>query len=703
MSVVSASIRRLDSVQRHRLFRIFASLLVVAAAAGFFGTIIGIRVSWDHDAAIITEAMTSDEADRYGLLLRTEGAAVIEGTTYSGPQAVMETMIDEDGQPLDVQRIVFVLLRDAIPGWAPSWLLLETELSWLLMTITIIIGVAVIWSGLVLRVAGLLAAGGVCSLVAWALGWDRWIAVPVVITLLLSTYFIVIRCLQTALAGRQGWMAVAHTLLCEVTRTRLALGFVVVLLMALPLLPLTLDEAAPIDQLVQAYLARSLDLAFAMAAILVLMIGCSSISFDIRDRHIWHLVTKPLARVQYLFGKWVGVVLLGSTLMLIAGAWSYGYVRYLDSTNIPRTEAQFEAKEALKDDVLVAATSRYPVYEELSFEDIRGRVDEIILEDPSYRDYVDGEVPVGVRRLLHRRVHDEFDQARRRVASNLDRSRPPWLVIHFEGLSEAKKIGRPLRLGFRLLGGTSDEHDRRLVGFSLGEDRGEGVIGAFIPTVPQHVDVPAGAISDDGTLDVSIVNLTHMSPPSGNDWLGPVNLEAIAMSPGDMEPFELFWVADELEIAYQDGTFGNNFLRGLVMLILKLAILGAIACGAASLLSFPVAALMVFTVYAAASIAPWLATTLPAYGSGPEAGEGVGAVIQQSVQWIIRTVAGGMVYLFRAFGELQPVGKLVVGRQITWSNLCNALLMLVTWGGGGLLAGWAILTRRQLAIYSGEQ
>jgi ABC-type transport system involved in multi-copper enzyme maturation permease subunit len=694
---------RLDLLQRRSWLRVLATVVVVAASAGFFGSVVSIRHEWDQAARSLGQSLTSDEAAVYGTLLRESGTVVVEGQEYAGPVEVLQTLIDEDGTPTDVQRIVFVLLRDWIPGWAPRWLLLETEIAWAMMFLCMAIGVGVIWSGLMVQVGVLLVGGSGVSWAFWLLAWDRWVGVPIAMAFLLSTFLMAIRGLQMMLAGRHGWMAVAHTLLREVSRTRLAMGFVVILLLVLPLLPLTLDESAPIGHIVQAYLARSLGFAFSIAALLVLLVGCSSICFDIRDRHIWHLVTKPLGRASYLFGKWIGVVLLGGVMLAIAGGWSFGWVQYTRNSYMPRTRVEFAEQAALMEDVLVARRSMPPVYEELDESAIRSRVDQILLEDPEYQEFADGEAPLGLHRLLRKRVRDEFDQQRRLVETVLDRSGRPWETLHFEGLTEAKQLGLPIRLKFRLVGGASDEHDRRAVGFAVGEDRSSGAVGAFIPTVFQTIDLPVTAITDDGTLDVSIVNLTHVPPPSGTDWRWPLDLEAMALGAGTKEPFAIFWQPDELELEYPAGTFGANFARGMGMLFLKLMILAAVACAVSTFLSFPVACLVVFSLYAAASIAPWLATTLNAYGGGPMQGEGVGAVIQSVIEDSVRTVASIMVYALRAFGEIQPVDRLVQGRLISWERIGSGIVLVLSWGGGGLLVGWFILSKRQLSLYSGDQ
>lgn len=701
MNLLTRFGRVLDSLQRRLWFRILSSIIVVGVAGGVFGTIIGIRASFDRDYLTITNALLSDEADRYGSVLLETGEVIIDGETFTGPQVVFESLIDEDGVPKDARRIAFVLLRDSIPEWTPNWLLLESGLAWSLMFVVIGIGLAVIWMGTVVSVASLILAGGLATGLVWLMGWASWVPVPLAIAILIAAFLTLTRLLQIILSGRSGWMAVAHTLLSEVARTRLALGFVVTLLIVLPLIPMTLDQSAPIDQLVQAYLARSIGIAFAMAAVMVLLIGCSTVCFDIRDRHIWHLVTKPMGRTSYLFGKWVGVVLLGAIILSIAGAWSYATMRYLDSSRVPQTRSEIEAARALDNNVLVARSSMRPVYEELSEADYRGRIDAILAGDPEYQDYVDSDVPLGVYRVLRKRVFDEFDGQRRTVQSVRSKAEPPWRELHFEGLQEARRSGRPIRLEFRLLGGMSDEHDRRLIGIALGDNLSEGYVGPFIPTMKQYFEMPASVIKQDGTLDLTLVNLTHVPAPPGDDWIGPVNLEVVGQQAPSVEPFVVLWMAEDLEIGYPWGTFGGNYLRAMALLLLKLGILAAIACGVSTTLSFPVASLVVFTIFIGASIAPWLATAIPIYGAGSGGAEGIGAVIQTSVEWVVRTIATGTVFVLRAFGELQPTSQLVDGRLIPWAQMGTAVLLTVVWGGGAMVAGWIILSRRQLAIYSG--
>ena len=107
-------------------------------------------------------------------------------------------------------------------------------------------------------------------------------------------------------------LAVAHTVVKEASRTRLSLVFIVLLLVALPLIPLWLDPDSPLRYRVQTFIARSMGLTFTLAACMTLFLACATVAFEIRDRQIWQLMTKPVNRFSYLLGKWLGVMAVSS-------------------------------------------------------------------------------------------------------------------------------------------------------------------------------------------------------------------------------------------------------------------------------------------------------------------------------------------------------------------------------------------------------
>ena len=130
--------------------------------------------------------------------------------------------------------------------------------------------------------------------------------------------------------------------------------------------------------------------------------------------------------------------------------------------------------------------------------------------------------------------------------------------------------------------------------------------------------------------------------------------------------------ADGIKILYRVGNFEPNFLRAILVLWIKLAFLAAIGISVATFLSFPVAALVTFTVFASGVMAPWLAESLLLY-MPPTTNDvdfgNIGMVIQWAFENSIRGIASFLVFLLKGFGDQQPTSQLVQGMMITWGSV----------------------------------
>ena len=160
-----------------------------------------------------------------------------------------------------------------------------------------------------------------------------------------------------------------------------------------------------------------------------------------------------------------------------------------------------------------------------------------------------------------------------------------------------------------------------------------------------------------------------------------------------------------LELLYRAGDFEPNFLRAVLVLWVKLAFLAALGLAAATFLSFPVACLATFTIFASGTLAPWLAESLELYVPPATASVdfgSVGQVIQWAFENVIRGIASLLVFVLEGFGNYQPTQRLVQGLLVPWGAVMRGGLVIgVLWSGAALLAGTLVLRRRQLAIYSG--
>ncbi len=704
MSVIEALRQRLEQWQRLRWFRICASVVIVVAAGLTFGRAAYEGGRFSDTFTVVFDALVSDDNAMWASDLQEKGEVVIPGAgTFTLDADLISTQISPEGQILDPLNLTSLLMGPLVPEGYPDWLWSQPSVAWGMAIAMAAAGLIIVWTGLVplLVLVGSVAGLGIvvaswagADAVAMAIG-----AIGVLLLLFQGMVRLAVPCLEGM--GRGG--AVAATVLRESARSRVALAFVVLLLVMLPLLPLTLDLGAPLRHQVQSLLDRSLSLTFAMVAVMTMAVGCSTIAFDIRDRHIWHLVSKPLGTGRYLLGKWIGVISLNAIVLVVAGTFIAAWTGYLRLSPPPNSMDAGRDISIVNDEILTTRAERFPDYPRLSEDQIRSAVDRIIREEPEYVQYAEGVAPRALIRVLREEVVADYHRDQRRAESILNESEDPWQTVHFSGLSEAKALGEPVRIRFRLLGGSSDEHQRMLVGVAINENLESGMVGAFIPTVRQHVDLSPDAIRDDGTLDVTFVNLTHVPVPIGTSWR-PANLRALLEIPPQREPFAIFWEVEEVEVLYAAGGFVPNYIRSLLVQWVRLAALAAVACFAATFLSFPVACLASLTILVGAAMGPFLAVALGFFTPPPlESVEGVGATIAWVIDSFIRVVSMSLVYLLESFGEFSSVDRLIQGRLVSWGMVVRSIIELgLAWCVPLLGVGWVILRKRQLAIYSGD-
>lgn len=704
MKLIEALRLKLEQLQRLLWFRVAASVLVVAMAMLTIG-----RAAWEGEAftvkfTTLLQVLQGDESAVWATDLLDTGEAVIPTVgVVTLPVGIASTLINPEGGIANPLELTSLLMGPETPEGYPDWLWSQPSVAWAMAAAAAGAGLVVVWTGLVPLLVLLGALAGALIAVSMALGWDAGAMAIGSIAVLLLLFHGLSRLAVLGLEGLGRSGSVAATVLRESSRSRVALAFVVILLVLLPLLPLSLDAGAPLRHQVQALLDRSLSLSFAMIAVMTMAVGCSTIAFDIRDRHIWHLVTKPLGTGRYLLGKWMGVLALNAILLVVSGTFIAAWTGYLRLS--PPKDSMDAGRDisVVTDEILTARAERFPTYPTMTEAQLRERVDSILRDDPEYAHFTDTTAPPRLVRALRSEVREEYHRSQRRVETIASPSENPWKTLHFTGLSEARNIGKPIRIRFRLIGGSSDEHQRRLVGIAINEDFESGLIGAFVPTLRQHVDVRADAIREDGTIDVSFVNLTHWPVPAGPQWR-QANLRAILEAPPQRRPFAIFWEPSEVEVLYAAGGFVPNYIRALLVQWVRLAALAAVACFTATFLSFPVACLASITILIGAAMGPFLGVALGFFTPPPlETVEGVGATIAWVIDSVIRAIASSLVYLLGSFGEFASIDRLIQGRLVSWGMVFRGVFELgLSWCLPLLGVGWLVLRNRQLAIYSGD-
>ena len=248
-----------------------------------------------------------------------------------------------------------------------------------------------------------------------------------------------------------------------------------------------------------------------------------------------------------------------------------------------------------------------------------------------------------------------------------------------------------LRYRFHILG--DDEHERFSAAFMFNGRQETAMVVQYTPTVAHVLTVPVvwedgtSLIKPDGSLHLTVANLYQPTPD--RPGMGSLNF--------DEEDFELL---------YKVTTFEANFVRAMLMTWTKLAFLTMLGLTCATLLNFPVACLMAFTIFFAGTLGPYLALSLKDYYP-PLMSQvdftNAGMVIQWAFQSTIRGIAQAVVFLLQRFGEYRPAHDLVEGRVILWRSVASGVVWLgFIWSGFSLVIGYLVMRNRQLAIYSGH-
>jgi hypothetical protein len=607
--------------------------------------------------------------------------------TYGGPEIARagNSWFAADGEIASPARVAVTLLQDQIPTWAPTWMIEEPGTAMMLSATITLWLLLIVWMSLSLQfVLTILGTATAAGLFLWM---DRPQAMLAAsgIGVLVFTFVLLTRIALLLLNSPNQMLAVAHTMVKEASRTRIALTFIVILLIALPLIPLWLDPGSPLRFRVQTYISRSMSLTFAVTACMTLVLSCASIAFEIRDRQIWQLMTKPLGRLNYLAGKWLGVMVVNLIIMTVAGVSTFSYVQYMKSLPVAAGETGMLDRLAVMDEVLTARLAQQPTYVELSADQVRERAQQRIDADVRFAD--DVEPTRAERRKIEMEIQQEFNAGQRSIPPGQRR------VYTFNGLTSAKKLNSTLTLRYRFHILEDSEHDTFPAVFEFLDMQDQPIAGRqvrYVPTMAHSSPLSTDMIQEDGTLRVAIINLL---PPDA----GMIEVRGT----GSMN-FE----TKDFEVLYKVGSFEANFIRAMIMTWVKLAFLAAAGTAFATFLSFPVACLASFTVFLAGVLSPFLSIALYWY-IPPEASVVDWSNLGLALQWIFeRTTAWigeGLVYVLGGFGEFRPTQQLVEGKYIAWGMVGQAVFKLgILWSGVALIVGFLVLRQRQLAIYSGQ-
>jgi hypothetical protein len=580
------------------------------------------------------------------------------------------------------QDLAWRMVLSQVPRWMP-FVVVQSPTAVVLGTLAVLIALlALVWIGLGGHLVEWGSLAVAVGLLCWALEMPMLLRTVVGIALIALLFSVLWRLLQGALYRQGSTSAVARTTVLEGVRSFAAIGFAAPVAIFLPILALSRDPDQGLYQAIPGFLDWAHTVVYASAALLVIIFGCATTAFEIRDRQVWTVLTKPVSRLGWMAGKWLGTVSLGAVVLVGGGIGIYGGSHYMSAQPPISERDAYEVRNA----IMTARVGTGPEMVGLARDRLIEIIDQTIASDGALTADIDAgrKDREMVRRELANTKQKEFLAQQRQIAPGQSRD------YTFRGLSGASKSGRQLSLRYEFHAGSDDSHQMypMIVEFRSGKGAVEGQspwdMRTWTPGEAYSYEIDPAFVDADGSLKIRIYN-------AGVDERDAEK----RIMPG---PLSMYFDASGLEVLYADASFGDNLIRAMIIDLAKIAFLSALAIVSATLLSFPVAVLLSFGIFAMATLTPFLAQSLQYYE--PDSSSGVVIYV---FQWIIKALASVIEFALSGFAKRAPSDSLAQGRVIGLRDLAETILSIgVLWTGGTILVGWLAARNKEIAVYSGQ-
>jgi hypothetical protein len=599
----------------------------------------------------------------------------------------------------------------------------------------------------------LIVTGGFGVLIALlkAAGLDTPAHAMTTIYLSVVGFMIGVNVLRVLLMPSHPILGVARTMLEEALRLRIAVVIIAFYLVMLSTMPLVLGSEDRVTYMAQRFLVYSHAMVYVVLGLLTVLLGAYSISKELSTRQAHMTLTKPLARWQYLLGKWLGIVLLDAVLVAVAGVAIYGF-----TMSIARNPALNDLdRYAVDREVLTARLALNPDPINATWEQMYINVleENQRLDPEKYGEVGDpiGSLPDDAKQEIVAEAVGGFytvdggsskqykfeGLADAVAASEASIARGRAILREQAGLSEQQAeqyvryvLGRPNELKDEtaqqvsmqvydelvrelerekitlvLTPDTSPEPEDQIVEITmkLNNQPWPRPVSPGAPTprqklvleTPNDVTIPAHLISPDGTLVITIE-----VPENRND--------------GVEQAYIQFNYKDaQIDLYYRVGSFEANLAKAMLVVWLKLVFLAMLGLAAGALMSFPVAAMVGLVVFVAASASGVIDEALSNYASTPKNAGAWGVVtttvgsfftklgegeVYDALRIVIRLIGESFMLLIPKFGAFATSDDLSTGRAIDGGLVLGALLKIgVMWTGIVALIGWGFFGRKEIA------
>lgn len=512
----------------------------------------------------------------------------------------------------------------------------------------------------------------------------------------MSIVFIVgLELLRLAFSPGFAVLGVARTLLDEAIRMKMALIFVIGIVLLVPFLSAAGGDETRLQYRIESFLTYTLMVITTLLSAMTVLLAVRTVSSELSDRQAYLTLTKPISRTGYLAGKWIGIMGLNLLMLTVSGVGVVAFVKVLEQQ--PAMDAADYI--AVREQVLTARASAAP----RPVGDAGLQID--------YENRLRELRERGADPMIYGNLGDPITQVdpAQRAAIQADALRQ-WLSIpprnqttyRFAGLSRAKGAGPTLQLKFQPKAASAPEDAMVRLEMRI-NDRPYAnplpdpqLFGRPIPPIRNDTfhtaTISTEDIRSDGTLDLTIIN-------AGAD----LGQSTVSFAPGE-----------GLEVFYKVGSFEGNLARGLLVMWVRLGFLAALGLAAATFLGFPVACLLCFLIFFAAVGSDYLSESLSSYASIPRdevpwwdkiwltVGKFIGEVKAgkyfDAFKLIIRLIGEGFTFVVPPMSRYSPTPLIAYGRAVETPMITGVLFRigLISTGVVALFAAF-VFRRREIA------
>jgi ABC-type transport system involved in multi-copper enzyme maturation permease subunit len=416
---------------------------------------------------------------------------------------------------------------------------------------------------------------------------------------------------------------------------RIAVVFAVLLVVLLPVMAYSASGDGTVKGRLQTFLSYGLSLVGLLLSLLTILAVSHSATSDVVQRQVYTVLTKPIRRHEFLFGKFLGVLYVDVCLLVGLSAIVYGITvyapRFLGATEedqVQLTNEFFTARKGLKPKEVDVSQEVEQDYQKL----VQNReLDQFFEGVPK---------PVIIARLTQQKKLEK-----RAAASGED------LTWEFSDVHLADPNGS-LFVRFKFDVSVTPPDSQVFTRWMVGDLR-QLKTGAQVTTpiyrtptprkdpirTPREFEVPASVLAKDGYLAVGIFNES-------------LNNTVI-----------IFPIEDGFQVLYKADGFRANFLRALALIFMKLIFLAALGIFASSFLSFPVAVLLCLVVFLTGTVSAFVL----------ESFSYMGGQLSLFYEYTLKL----LVQVLPQFDRINPTDFLVAGRLIPWSLLAWSGVVMV--------------------------